>query len=90
MKKNILVIKPNSLLPTDKDKLEKEGNIVIESENEIKRLGTIEDVVYEKVFCCSCGDPITLTKERLNALRKSKRIFYCPQGHQQAFSTGND
>ena len=90
MSKQIIVVKPKSLSPKDKEKLTKAGNIVIE---QAELSGMIrfyptqgeEIVKYLYTNCCVCGDRIYVTEERLCALKEKKETFSCPQGHKQNF-----
>ena len=87
MEKQIIVVKPKSLSPKDKEKLTKAGNIVIEHDkaHEITFHPHMESMEYNFVNCGSCGDRIYLLKERLTALKNSHRVFYCSQGHSMSF-----
>ena len=88
MEKKLIIVKPGTLKPKDKEKLTKAGNIVIEHPEPYT--GVIikdqKDVVeYQIINCIVCGDRIYLTKERKSALLASKKSFYCPQGHSQSY-----
>ena len=90
MNKQIIVVKPKSLSPKDKEKLTKAGNIVIE---QAELSGMIrfyptqseESVKYVYTNCCVCGDRIYVTEARLFALKEKKETFSCPQSHKQNF-----
>lgn len=85
MNKQIIIIKPKSLSDKDKEKLTKDGNIVIEHEksNEIA-YRTFPESQYVYTNCSRCGERIYLLKERLDALESGKHTFYCSHGHGQA------
>lgn len=86
MDKQIIVVKPNSLSPKDKEKLTKAGNIVIECEkgSEIIYRPFVESQ-YVYTNCSRCGERIYLLKERLDALKSGKWTFYCSYGHGQSY-----
>lgn len=87
MEKQIIIVKPKTLSPKDKEKLTKAGNIVIEHEkaHEINYHNGADSLEFTYTNCYSCGDRIYVTKERMTVLRNSKERFYCPQGHGQAY-----
>lgn len=88
MEKKLIIVKPNTLSPKDKEKLTKKDYIVIEHPlpSEFKVLPSQDVVTYKTINCASCGDRIYLTEERLKALKENNYSFYCPQGHQQWFN----
>jgi hypothetical protein len=87
MEKQIIIVKPKSLSPKDKEKLTKAGNIVIEHENSENVIFKKNSEVFEIVYtnCYKCGERIYLTTERLSALKFSKSSFFCSHGHSQAY-----
>lgn len=91
MSKQIIIVKPGTLTGKDKEKLTKDGNLVVEHENSSEFVfKTNPDpppppLEFDYVCCYRCGDRIYLTKERLGAIKKNGYSFYCPQGHSQAF-----
>lgn len=91
--KQIIIVKPKTLSAADKQKLSKEGNLVIEhpipSEVLIKN-DAIKHYIengnhYVYTNCYSCGDRIYVTQERLTALKAARETFYCSHGHPQCY-----
>lgn len=90
MQNQIIVIKPKSLSAKDKYKLSKKGYTVIECADHVGGLQfkqQKETVEYEILNCANCGERMHITVERVAALRKSGRSFYCSHGHGQSFTT---
>lgn len=87
MERQIIVVKPKTLSPKDKEKLTKAGNLVIEHEkaHEISYHAEGELLKMEYTNCSVCGDRIYFTEERHEALKTGKKSFYCPQGHGQSY-----
>lgn len=87
MEKQIIVIKPKSLSPKDKEKLTKAGNIVIEHESSHQILfkQQIAETEYTYTCCYSCGQRVYMTTEQLNAFKNNKRGFSCIHGHSTIF-----
>lgn len=84
----IIYSKTGNLTISEKKKLEKLGKsvIVVKELSSIKtekQLFNFDEYVFDN--CYSCGDRIYLTKSRMEALKKSKKTFYCPQGHNQVY-----
>jgi hypothetical protein len=50
---------------------------------------TEEKLPYVFTNCYTCGERIYLLEERMNALKKNYKTFYCSQGHNQAFVKPN-
>lgn len=88
--KQIIVVKPKSLSPKDKEKLTKAGNIVIEHEKADEVVFKIapEAIPYVFINCAGCGDRVYLTQERLDALMLSGNDFYCNRGHRLSYPPG--
>ncbi len=87
--KNLIIVKPGTLKSTDKQKLTKAGNIVIEHPD--PHYGISQKVIddcgdkYIYTNCYSCGDRIYMLSERLKAIQVSKTTFYCNRGHSQVY-----
>lgn len=43
-------------------------------------------VTLVTVECCQCGVPFAMPQELNQSLRKTKSIFFCPNGHDQIYS----
>lgn len=85
--KSLIIVKPKSLSPSDKAKLTKAGNVVIEHEDASQVV--VKDVpVSEYVFtnCSGCGERIYMLPERLETLKKNGKDFYCNHGHRIAYA----
>ena len=92
MSKHIAIVKPGTLKSKDKEKLSKNGFIVIETSEtynvQIKEISEeSKNESFKLVFdpCVSCGERIYMPQERLDALKKSRQSFYCTRGHSQSF-----
>lgn len=85
----IITTKPKMLSRATIEKLEKNNFLVIESPEvfgiNIKDAEVATNLYYVFTTCCSCGDRIYVTNERMSALKTGKKTFYCPQGHSQSF-----
>lgn len=81
----IIVVKPGSLLETDKNRLIKEGFVIVEHEqpNELIKQINPDKLVVD--FCSNCGEKMFIQKERQDALIRSKNSFYCLMGHGQSY-----
>ncbi len=88
MEKQIIIVKPKSLSPKDKEKLTKAGNIVIEHEDSTKIVfkPLAESQVLTFLNCAHCGERIYMNQERETVLRKNGVDFYCSQGHTNIFN----
>jgi hypothetical protein len=89
MEKEIIIIKPKTLSPKDKEKLTKSGKVVVEHpfpEEVVFKKSIPETVEYIYTNCYRCGERIYLLKERLDALKESKSGFYCSHGHCQSYT----
>lgn len=86
--KQIVIIKKGSLSPKEKEKLTKAGNTVIEHNNPSEVIFKPMPLVqgYEFSNCCECGERIYINVEKLAALKKSGKPFYCLFGHSQAYT----
>lgn len=87
MEKQIIIIKPKSLSPKDKEKLTKAGNIVIEHDKSYEITFRPHQNTDEYVYtnCSSCGERVYLLSERLRALKTGKSRFYCSHGHEMRY-----
>ena len=47
-------------------------------------------VKIEEISCCSCGVSFWITSNHTEDLRKSHKLFYCPNGHGQHFTGKNE
>lgn len=86
--KQVVIVKPGTLKPKDKEKLYKAGNIVIEHEKPLEvTFKTLNEQADNYVFsnCSSCGERIYVLSERLSALKSGKKLFYCSHGHSQHY-----
>lgn len=86
--KQIIVVKPGTLKPKDKEKLSKDGNIVIEHPEPhgglaFKNFEEAPPMTFTN--CYTCGERIHMTNERNLALITSKVAFYCSHGHRQVY-----
>lgn len=85
--KPIIIVKPKSISSKDKEKLSKDGNIVIEQENStslsFRQLKTESELIFE--LCITCAERIYMTREKREILLTYKRTYYCSQGHSQCF-----
>jgi hypothetical protein len=88
MSKQIIIVKPKTLSPKDKEKLTKDGNVVIEHPNaaEVVFRQVVEQLPYVVTNCATCGERIYMLSERVAVLRTNKKNFYCSQGHCQSFT----
>lgn len=41
---------------------------------------------YTTTECCTCGADVPITVDHIEQLKKSKRIFYCINGHSMSFT----
>lgn len=41
---------------------------------------------HNEIECCNCGLLFGVSPNYLENLKKSKKLFYCPNGHGQSFS----
>lgn len=87
--KNLIIVKPGTLKPSDKQKLTKAGNIVIEHPEPHTGIAqkNIEgsNDFYKHENCVRCGERVYMLSERIEALKKNKGSFYCSHGHCQSF-----
>jgi len=49
-----------------------------------------KELKFEVVECCNCHVPFCITQEHNSDLLKSKRTFYCPNGHPQSYVGESD
>lgn len=85
--KKIIITKPGTLSAKDKEKLTKDGHLVISHPDPhlgivIKEFGESQ---YTFTNCYKCGERIYLLDERMSALKHKKATFYCSHGHSQSY-----
>jgi hypothetical protein len=84
--KQLIVVKPKTLSSKDKEKLTKNGHLVIEHPNPT-------DMVYKNfvesnlnyAICFTCGGRVYMTQEKLSAYKISGNPYYCMYGHATGF-----
>jgi hypothetical protein len=88
MSKQIIIVKPKSLSPKDKEKLTKAGHVVIEHEDssQVVFKAIPEPLPYVFINCSSCGDRMYMTSERFETLKKNGLAFYCTHGHESRYA----
>jgi len=80
--KDIIIVHDGTLSQRDREKLSKNGSVVVECKDPSKITFKPIPLPYTFLNCYTCGDRIYITEERLAALRINGKIFYCSQGHQ--------
>jgi hypothetical protein len=93
----LILIKPKSLSPKDKEKLTKKGFTVIETDypgsgfTMDKQSTQFDAVAHRYIFtlCNTCGERIYRREEHQEVLLKNAKYFYCVNGHSQYYSNNN-
>ncbi len=45
-----------------------------------------ETIVFKIITCANCAVPFSVTEDFQDDLRRTKKTFYCPNGHSQSYT----